>query len=535
MLKGQQIISSRFVKKGINFFKAINPNSGNKLEPPFFEATDDEIDMAFKAAERAFWLYRKKIPSQRAEFLKRIGLELVSVKGDLIKRCHEETGLSETRLSAELTRTVGQLNLFAEVLKEGSWVDARIDTALPERQPVPKPDIRQIQIPLGPVGIFGASNFPLAFSVSGGDTASALAAGCPVVVKAHFAHPGTSELVGQAILRGQKRTSMPDGVFNLVQGRSEETGLAVVTHPMACAIGFTGSYRGGKALYDAAVRRDQPIPVYAEMGSVNPMFILPGVLAKEEDDLADKLVESVVLGVGQFCTNPGLVFIAQSKEGRLFEFFIKKVSTLLTNIPGGTMLTEGINYAYKSRVKKLSRVKGISVLAKGRAVDCGYEGVPYLFQTSVSEFLNNPQLEEEIFGPATLIVAGAGKEELMKAALQLDGHLTATIHGTSGDLEEYSDLIHLLENRVGRLIYNGFPTGVEVCPSMMHGGPFPATTDSRTTSVGTAAIRRFTRPVCYQNFPQKFLPDELKNENPMNIYRLVNGKWSTDKLLSKEE
>ena len=417
---------------------------------------------------------------------------------------------------------INQLKLFAELLKEGSWVDARIETAEPERKPLPKPDIRSMKKALGPVGIFGASNFPLAFSVAGGDTASALAAGCTVVVKAHPAHPGTCEMIGTAITNAVKKTGMPDGVFSMLHGRSAEVGMAIVKHPFIKAIGFTGSFIGGKAIFNAAVQRPEPIPVYAEMGSTNPVFILPGAMKERKEEISKGLTASVTLGVGQFCTNPGLVFYENSGDAEEFQ---KITAAYFADVTSSTMLTEGITNAYKNGIENIRKNNSIKVLAAGKSGAASCEGTAYLLQTDAMRFLSNHKLEEEIFGPSTLTVKADNKTELIKAAENLKGHLTATLHANKEDLENYKELVEILERKAGRLIINGYPTGVEVCHSMVHGGPFPATTDSKTTSVGTLAINRFTRPVCYQNFPDELLPDELKNNNPLGILRMVNGKF----------
>jgi NADP-dependent aldehyde dehydrogenase len=526
---GKQMIGSMFSAEGSETFNAVNPATGEILEPSYYEATADEVDRAFQAAEKAFWVYRQTRPVERAAFLDKIAEKIVALGDALIKRCHRETGLPEARLTSERGRTVNQLKLFAEVVREGSWVEARIDTAMPERKPLPKPGIRRMLIPLGPVGIFGAGNFPLAFSVAGGDSASALAAGCPIVVKAHPAHPGTSELVAQAIVKAAQETGMPEGVFSMVHGRSTEVGTAVVNHPLTKAVGFTGSYAGGKALYDEAVRRDEPIPVYAEMGSTNPVFILPGALKERGDSIAQNLVGSVTLGVGQFCTNPGLVFLVKHGDPDP-KIFIKKTAKILSAVPAGIMLTGKIKEAYDSGIEALTRIKGVSVAARGTKADGGCRGVPHLLQAAAETFIKNPRLAEEVFGPSTLVITASNKEELINAASVLKGHLTASIHCTDKDLQDYPKLVDLLKHKVGRLIMNGFPTGVEVCPSMHHGGPFPATADLRTTSVGTAAIKRFARPLCYQDFPPGALPDALKDENPLNIFRLVNGQWTAGKI-----
>jgi alpha-ketoglutaric semialdehyde dehydrogenase len=521
-LNGQNFIGSEKSSSGSIVFKAINPATGKELEPSFYEATTAEVDQAVHKAEEAFKIYSHKSGREKAEFLEIITDEILALGDELIQRCMAETGLPEARLTNERSRTMNQLQLFASVLREGSWVDARIELAQPDRQPIPKPDIRSMQKALGPVGIFGASNFPLAFSVAGGDTASALAAGCTIVVKAHPAHPGTCELVGNAIINAIQKTGMPEGTLNMVHGRSSDVGIAIVKHPLIKAIGFTGSFRGGKALFDAASQRPEPIPVYAEMGSTNPVFILPGALNDKKEEIAKGLTASVTLGVGQFCTNPGLVFLENSEGSDRFK---KAVAQNFKESISGTMLTSGIQKAYKNDAEKLASQNGVKILARGQAQGEGFQGVPFIMQTSAKNFMASKAFEEEVFGPLTVTVTGDEKSELLKIAENLSGHLTTTIWANGDDLKEYADLIEILERKVGRLIMNGFPTGVEVCHAMIHGGPFPATTDSRTTSVGATAIRRFTRPVCYQNFPDRLLPDELKNDNPLNIWRLVNGEF----------
>jgi NADP-dependent aldehyde dehydrogenase len=528
-LTGEQIIGREFSKEGSKTFPGVNPATGERLRPDFHEATEKEVDKAVRAAENDFPIFRGKSPAEKANFLKKTGEEILALGYELIKRCMAETALPEARLINERDRTVNQLKLFAEVVRDGSWVDARIDTAIPDRQPLPKPDIRQMLIPLGPVAVFGAGNFPLAFSVAGGDTASALAAGCPVVVKAHPAHPGTSELVARAIKKAAEETGMPAGVFSLVQGESVEVGMALVTHPLVRAIGFTGSFKGGKAIFDAAGRRKEPIPVYAEMGSSNPVFILPGALKERGAAIAQGLAAAVTLGVGQFCTNPGMVIAVKSAA---FDTFLQKTGEYLAAVPPGTMVSGYVRDNYIKGVDKLRETGGV------RIVDVGLrDGQPSpgevtacLLQTGGKNLLENPRLAEEVFGPAALAVTAENQEELLEIAAGLEGHLTASLHGVAGELETYRDLVQLLERKVGRLIINGFPTGVEVCPAMHHGGPFPATTDIRTTSVGTAALKRFARPICCQGFPQALLPPELRDENPLAIFRLVNNVFSRQRI-----
>lgn len=521
-LTGKNIIGSEISGDNKSTFFAVNPTKGENMTPAFHEASFEEINKAIEKATDAFQVYRNKSGKEKAEFLETIADGIMSLGDDLIKRCMNESGLPEARLTGERARTVNQLKLFAQVLKEGSWVDARIDYAAPDRKPLPKADIRSMLRPLGPVGIFGASNFPLAFSVAGGDTASALAAGCTIVVKGHPAHPGTSEMIGMAIREAIKKCNMPEGTFSLVQGASVAVGLAIVRHPSISAIGFTGSFQGGKALFDEAAKREEPIPVYAEMGSTNPVFILPRALKAQKESIAQDLSASVNLGVGQFCTNPGLVFLQASDEEVQFrELLAKKIGAS----DPGVMLTKGIRDNYNRGIESLSKVKGVSVIAEGKKEASACYGSSYLLHAPANTFLDEPLLQEEVFGPSTLTITAQSKDELITAAKKLHGHLTITIHGTEDDLEEHKDLIALLEQKAGRLTINGYPTGVEVCHSMVHGGPFPATTDSRTTSVGTAAIFRFARPICYQNYPQSLLPDELKNENPLGIMRLVDGEY----------
>jgi len=520
-LTGKNIIGNQLSRDNDTTFYGENPATGQRLEPAFYEASQKEINEAIEKASKAFQQYRNKTGREKADFLEAIAEEITALDTELISRASQESGLPDARLTGERGRTVGQLKLFAQLLRDGSWVDARIDNAEPERKPLSKTDIRSMQKALGPVGVFGASNFPLAFSVAGGDTVSALAAGCPVVFKAHPAQPGTCELVGLAIQRAIQKTGMPEGTFSMVNGRSTDVGMALVRHPLIKAIGFTGSFFGGKALFDEANKRPDPIPVYAEMGSTNPVFILPRILKEKGEKIAQDLAASVTLGVGQFCTNPGLVFVGQSEDENTFR---DNLSKQVNDIAAGVMLTSGIQNNYQRGIEKLSGVEGVAVLAKGRSEGDGSRGTAHLLHATAALFLQQNELEHEVFGPSTLAVTADSKEQLLQTAEKLNGHITATIHGTEEDLQEYAELINILEQKVGRLLLNGYPTGVEVCHAMVHGGPYPATTDSRTTSVGTLAIHRFTRPVCYQNFPQSLLPAELKDDNPLGIWRLVDGE-----------
>ncbi len=414
------------------------------------------------------------------------------------------------------------MRLFAAVIREGSWVQARIDRAIPERAPLPKPDLRMMLSALGPVAVFGAANFPLAFSAGGGDTASALAAGCPVVVKAHPAHPGTCEMVARAILQAARAAGMPDGVYSLIHGASPETGLALARHPAIRAVAFTGSLKAGRALFDAAAARPEPIPVFAEMGSVNPVFLLPRALAERPEAIAQGLCASATLGGGQFCTKPGLIF---GIRGESFVRFVQALGAAMAAAPPATMLHHGIAQAYAAGIERLRRTPGVRAIAEGAqpGASKGAHGRAAVFATDIGAYKANPSLAEEVFGPCALAVEGACGGCLRGAMEGLSGQLTISFHAAGDDLAEYADLLATARTKAGRLIVNGYPTGVEVCPSMAHGGPYPASTDSRFTSVGSAAIARFARPVCFQNFPQEALPAELRNINTRGIWRLVDN------------
>jgi NADP-dependent aldehyde dehydrogenase len=525
-LHGKNILGREVSHLGVQTYQAFNPSMGKHLETPFYEATSEEIHRALELAHQAFLHYRRRSAEEIAAFLEKIAEEIAGLGDQLIEIAHAETALPPDRLAGERARTLNQLRMFAGLVREGSWLEASIDRAQPERKPVPRPDLRRMLIPIGPVIVFGAGNFPLAFSVAGGDTASALAAGNPVVVKAHPAHPGTSELVARAIAKASGKAGMPAGVFSMVHGGGPETGMMLVRHPFTRAVGFTGSQGAGRALFDAAARRPDPIPVYAEMGSINPVFVLPGALRERCEAFAEGLRQSVTLGVGQFCTCPGLVVgLEDSGMGH----FVEAITRLFSGARPATMLHPGILRAFESGVDKLSRIPGVATTRSSTRPDSHKtEAAPTLFSTNAETYLSNPELSEEVFGPSTVIVRCASREELVEIARGFQGHLTATIHGTPEDLAEFKSLIVLLEDKVGRLIFNGFPTGVEVCPSMHHGGPYPATTDVRSTSVGTAAIKRFARPICYQNFPQEALPVELRNVNLRKIWRLVDNQWTRD-------
>jgi NADP-dependent aldehyde dehydrogenase len=506
-------------------FTGFNPASGICLDPAFRSASLDDVEFAANLADEAFAVYGRLPGRKKAEFLRHIAAGIESIASELVERAHRETALPEKRLQGEVGRTVGQLRLFAQVVEDGSWTMARIDPALPDRAPMPRADIRSVLRPLGPVAVFGASNFPLAFSVAGGDTASALAAGNPVIVKAHPAHPGTSELVGQVIAQSVRACGLPAGTFALLFDAGNEVGAALVQHPKVKAVGFTGSLAAGKALMQLAAARPEPIPCFMEMSSTNPFFVLPQALRAQGAQIAAGLFGSFTMGVGQFCTKPGLVYLPQNEAA---DEFVAELTARTKQAASSPMLTEGICRSYSSRIAEWQRHKAVELLQKGVASgEAGSaQGVPALFQISGNNLLRDRALANEIFGPCTLIVRYESREELLALARGLEGQLTATLYGTDEDLAASSDLIAILEGKAGRLIVNGYPTGVEVCHAMVHGGPYPATSDGRTTSVGSQAIFRFVRPVCYQDFPQAALPEELKDENPLGIWRMVNGTFT---------
>jgi NADP-dependent aldehyde dehydrogenase len=520
MLTGKNLIACEPADSGDGHFTA------GSAPGDFEEASPALVDRAVAAAESASQEYRRLSAEARAGFLESIAEKLESVS-DLLDVAHVETALPPERLAGERARTTGQLRMFANHVREGSWVNARIDRARPDRKPLPKPDIRRMLIPIGPVAVFAASNFPLAFSVAGGDTASALAAGCPVVVKAHPAHPATSELAAAAIVDAIKAAGMPPGIFSLIHSTRNEIARALVQRPHIKAVAFTGSLRAGRALFDAAASRPDPIPVYAEMGSVNPVFLLPGALAERAEIIAEGLKNSVTLGVGQFCTNPGLT-IGVGDEG--FEQFARRMKQLIGEARPGRMLYPTLFQSYEAGVDRLSAVEGMCTSRSTASTSAEGHARPTMFETAAQSFLRHPELGEEVFGPSTVVIRCGSREEMETVARRLDGQLTATIHGTPADLVEYAALVSILEDKAGRLIVNGFPTGVEVCASMQHGGPYPATTDSRTTSVGTAATHRFVRPVAYQDFPQSLLPVELQDANPRKIWRMVDGQMTKEVL-----
>jgi alpha-ketoglutaric semialdehyde dehydrogenase len=520
-LTGKSFLGGRRSVDAGGCFQAINPMTGAKLEPVFCTATTSEVDEAARLAAEAFESYSKTSGKVRATFLRRIADGLDAAKEELAERAHLETALPIPRLTGEVGRTSGQLRLFAAVVEEGSWVHARIDTALPERQPLPRPDLRSMLRALGPVVVFGASNFPLAFSVAGGDTASALAAGCPVIVKAHSAHPGTSEIVARILAEAVAAEGLHAGVFSLVFDAGVENGTTLVKHPLVRAVAFTGSLRAGRALMDLAAARPDPIPCFTEMSSGNPVFVLPGALRKGPGALAAGLFGSFTLGAGQFCTKPGIVLAAESPETASF---VGELEKLVEEAQPYTLLTPGIAREYGRATQMRATTMPPAATAAKPNPEHGCKANAQLFTAKLEEFLANPSLAEEIFGPDTLLVRCDDSKDYLRAAQALEGHLTATIFGDEEDLAANRELVEILEKKAGRLIFNAFPTGVEVCHAMVHGGPYPSTSDPRFTSVGTLAIYRFARPVCFQGFPQAVLPEELKDGNPLGIRRLVDGK-----------
>ncbi|RYG21101.1 MAG: aldehyde dehydrogenase (NADP(+)), partial [Chitinophagaceae bacterium] len=515
---GKNIIASTYADVNEKNLNAINPATGLALEGDFFKANESLVNDALASATEAFQLYRSINKDLKAAFLNAIADEIAALTDELVERASAESGLPAARLQGEVGRTTGQLRLFANLIAEGSWVNAIIETAQPERQPLPKSDIRRMMIPIGPVVVFGASNFPLAFSVAGGDTASALASGCPIVVKAHPAHYGTSALVGEAIMKAVEKANMPKGVFSMLYDDGYEIGSALVKHPLTKAVTFTGSFKGGMALVKLADERENPIPVFAEMGSINPVVFLPLALENQAEELAKKYAASITLGAGQFCTNPGLMLAIESPALAAFK---KALSGAIAAIPSATMLTGGIAHNYNKLAAEVINDEKAAILGMSnlKDKDLQNQSQALVAEISAADFIKNPKFREEIFGPYSLLVVAKDLAELESAISNLDGQLTTTLMAEKDELKNYKSLINKLTDKTGRIILNGVPTGVEVCAAMQHGGPFPATNDSRFTSVGTTAVYRFVRPLAYQDWQQDLLPDELKDGNPLNIFR----------------
>ncbi|MDO9260830.1 MAG: aldehyde dehydrogenase (NADP(+)) [Flavobacteriaceae bacterium] len=520
MLTGKNYIGCALAADGNKTFTTFNPKENIENQQVFFEASTNEINQAVELAHQAFQIYRTIEAAEKSKFLKTIADEILNLGDSLIHLIMKEAGLSYERIIGERARTLWQLQMFADLLEEGSWVDATIDTAQPQRTPNPKPDLRKMLIPIGPVVVFGASNFPLAYSTAGGDTVSALAAGCPVIVKSHPMHAGVSELVASAIIKAAQKTGMPNGVFSNLNSSGIEVGIQLVKHPLVKAVGFTGSISGGRALFDLANQRPEPIPVFAEMGSINPVIILPKALQNSSQEIAKKYAQSITLGSGQFCTNPGLILGIKSAE---LDSFTKHLADEILLTDACCMLHPTIVNNFETNKATMKQQKEVTTIVSYEAELKKNEGRALILTVNGSTFLQNLQLHQEVFGPFSMVVQCDSSEEMETILNQLEGQLTGTIMAENDELLQYPKIVEALQNRVGRMIFNGVPTGVEVCPSMHHGGPYPSSTDSRFTAVGIHSIKRWVRPFTYQNWPNELLPKALQNENPLQINRLVNN------------
>jgi len=524
-ITGDLLIGRNAVRGSGKSLRAFNPATAEDIAVPSFASADSQqVEEVCRLAGEAQVEFACVSLEKRALFLEAIAEGIAGLGDMLVERARAETGLPKARIEGERARTIGQLKLFAQLAREGRWIAATLDSPMPERTPVPRSDLRMQRIPLGPVAVFGASNFPLAFSVAGGDTASAFAAGCPVIVKAHRAHLGTSELVGRVIQRAAQELGLPEGVFSLVVGDGTTVGEALVAHPGIKAVGFTGSRAGGLSLMRVAASRPEPIPVYAEMSSQNPVILFPDALKQRAEAVASGFVDSLVLGAGQFCTNPGLVLAIDSPA---FASFVESAGSQLASKAAETMLTSGIHDAYGRGTACAEQHANVKVVARGQAASGPSQARAALYVTSAETFLRTPTLREEIFGPAATVVACRDEAQLVEVVDSLDGQLTASMHlatDSPADLVFARQLLPILERKVGRIVANGFPTGVEVSHAMVHGGPFPATSDSRVTSVGTSAIERFLRPVCYQDMPSALLPAALGDANILGLIRLRDGE-----------
>ncbi len=517
-IDGSILIGAQALRRDA-IFRAINPATGAVFGPDFCEANTDDVAQACTVAASAFDIFSTLSPTKRADFIDTIADQIMAIGDSLIETAMAESGLPRMRLEGERGRTTGQLRMFANEIRKGRWLDVVIDPALPDRTP-PRADLRRMNAALGPVAVFGASNFPLAFSVAGGDTASAFAAGCPVVVKGHPAHPGTGEWIARAIQSAVAECGLPAGVFSYLPGTSHALGGALVADPHIKAVGFTGSRSGGLALMEIARQRREPIPVYAEMSSINPVLLLPNALAVRAQALGAGFAASLTLGAGQFCTNPGIVI---ALDGPDLDQFSASAREAFAAIAPPTMLSPGIHAAYNDGVAALENNPAAHKIATGQISDEANRCTPALFETSASEFLSDSRLGHEIFGAVSLIIRCADMNEIASVISALEGQLTATVHMDAGDASDAAKLLPLLVSKAGRVLANGWPTGVEVTPAMVHGGPYPATSDGRTTSVGTLSMMRFLRPVCYQDIPDMLLPDALKEGNPWGLPRNVDG------------
>lgn len=521
MITGKNYVGSKLSNLSENTFQAYNSAEMKMLDQKYYCASEEEVDQSVELANNAFSEYKNYSGDHKAKFLDAIADEIINLGDELIQTTMTESALPEGRIIGERGRTVNQLKMFANLLRDGSWVEATIDTAIPDRAPIPKSDLRKFRQAIGPIAVFGASNFPLAFSTAGGDTASALASGSPVIVKSHPSHPGTGELVASAIIKAAEKTNIPHGVFSFLNDSGYKVGSQLVTHPGIKSVAFTGSLAGGKALFNLANNRIDPIQVFAEMGSTNPVFILPEKMKENSESLATDLAGSITMGVGQFCTNPGLIITVENDS---LDSFINTLSKIIQDSPAGKMLNKGIADNYLSKRNKMLEEKGIRI--EGNSEDKDGHGNPSVVSVKAETFLQNSDLHAEIFGPFSLIVKCKNLTEMTSVAKCLEGQLTATFQAKTEELKNQKELVNLAKEKVGRLVFNGFPTGVEVCSSMQHGGPYPATTDSRFTSVGTDAIKRFTRPITFQDWPKELLPEELQNSNPLNIWRLVDNNFT---------
>jgi len=525
-METRNLVGFEYLEASGNMFYGVDPRDNGRLPGDFMVADDHIVSLACQKAKDCFLTYQQSSLDDRAIFLEEIANEIEKLGDELVQRASSETGLPSARIVGERGRTLMQLRAFAGYIRIGNHLEPSIDTAIPDRIPIPKPDLRKMMMPLGPVVVFGASNFPLAYSVAGGDTAAALAAGCPVLVKAHPAHPGTSALVGQAINEAAKSCHMPEGVFSLLYDNGFSVGQALVGHPAVAAVGFTGSLAGGRALFDIAAKRESPIPVFAEMGSTNPVFLLPHALINRSEEIATNYASSITLGVGQFCTNPGLIFGVRGDE---LNHFIRTLGEKLAEVESTTMLHKGIAKTFAQRSVNMLNMPGVQLVAQSDEVNKENLGRPMITTVDDAEFLKNPVLHEEVFGPYSMIVQCESPQHMLSCIEALKGQLTGTIIGDDEDLQN-GELIHNLSQKVGRLIFNGVPTGVEVCPSMMHGGPYPASTDARFTAVGIHSIKRFMRPVAYQNCPSPLLPEVLRDKNSLGIARVINGEFTNKSI-----
>ena len=514
-ITGRNYIGEELSALGEITYSTMDPETNTENETLFFEVTREELDRAVEKAAAAFEIYQHKSGAEKAAFLEASAEEIEALGEFLIQTYTLESALPQGRAKGELARTLGQLRSFAQMLREGHWVEAIIS------RPEGKPDLRRMLFPLGPVAVFGASNFPLAFSTAGGDTASALAAGCPVIVKSHPLHAGTGELIASAIIKAARKTGMPDGVFSNLNSKGIEVGQWLVKHPLIKAVGFTGSQKAGTALYALAAARPEPIPVYAEMGSVNPVLVLPSALQEKSQHWAEQYAGSITAGTGQFCTNPGLLLAVEDEK---LDVFLKTLGDLISKVQPSCMLHPSIKAQYeKTRAELLSQEGYTEIGGFKKQVGANY-AQQNLVSVPAETFLKNRTFHKEVFGPFSVVVRCKDSEELSAVLGNLEGQLTGTVLSSSDqELGEYNQPIDLLRSKVGRLIFNNVPTGVEVSPAMTHGGPFPATTDSKFTSVGLTAVKRWVRPVTFQDWPNQLLPEELKNENPLNILRTFNG------------